>query len=64
MKVRVVLTIDVDEQEWRAQYDDPQMPAAEIRRSVKSAVATAAATPGVVVPDGIIRDVTVEGGDL
>lgn len=61
MKVRVVLTVDVDEQAWRDEYGEPGKPADEIRYDLRSSVATAVQTAGVVVPDGIIRDVRVEG---
>jgi hypothetical protein len=57
MKVQVVLSIDVDVQAWRDEYGDQSLTAAEIRDSVKAAVADAARTDGIVVPAGIIREV-------
>lgn len=57
MKVRVVLTIDVDEQAYRDEYGDQAMTAEEIREEIKSAAWTAAATDGIIVPAGIIRSV-------
>lgn len=62
MKVRVCLTIDVDEQAWRDEYADPKLTQAEIRQAVRGAVADAAATDGIIVPSGIIREVDLEGG--
>ena len=58
MKVRVVLSVDVDPQAYRDEYADQSMTAAEIAEAIRSSIADAARTPGIVAPDGIIRDVT------
>lgn len=57
MRVRITLTLDVDADAYREEYDDPTISASEIRESIRSAIATAAATDGIVVPAGIIRSV-------
>ena len=59
MKVRVVLTIDVDAQAWRDEYGEPDKPAAEIREAVRQSVYSAAAQDGIIAPEGIIREVWV-----
>ena len=57
MKVRVVLSVDVDLQAWREEYSNPDETPEEVRAALRSAIQTAAATPGIVVPEGIIREV-------
>lgn len=56
MKVRVVLSVDVDVQAWRDEYGQDDFSADEIREAVRGSILDAAQTPGLVVPDGIIRD--------
>jgi hypothetical protein len=63
MKVRVVLTIDVDVDAWRDEYSNPDLTAAEIREDVRSSIVAAAVTDGVIVPPGIIRDAWLDGSD-
>lgn len=64
MKVRVVLSVDVDPDAWRAEYGDETLTAADIREAVRSSIAEAAATPGIVAPNDdegrIILDVRYE----
>ena len=57
MIVRVVLRVDVDVDAWRAEYGEPDATADDVRRAVRGSIAEAAATPGIVAPDGIILDV-------
>lgn len=59
MKVRVVLTIDVDPDAWRAEYGDEKATLAEIREDVKLAIAQAATDQGGIYREGagIIRKV-------
>lgn len=57
MKVRVVLSIEVDADAWRDEYGDPSFTAADIREAIRAAVQSAASTPGIVVPEGIIQSV-------
>jgi len=61
MKVRVVLSVDVDVQAWRDEYGEPGFSTDEIRTAIIGSIADAAQTPGVVVPDGIIRNVKIAG---
>lgn len=60
MKVRVVLSVDVDPKDWRAEYSEPSLTAAEVAEMVRGSIADAARTPGVVAPEGLIKDVTVK----
>jgi hypothetical protein len=57
MKVRVVLSVDVDVDAWRAEYGDPTITADDIRRAVRDGTVTAVREPGVIVPAGILLDV-------
>lgn len=63
MKVRVVLTVEVDVKRWRDEYGNPDLTADEIREDVRGSIAQAAATDGVVAPRGLITDVTVRHDD-
>ncbi len=56
MKVRVVLSIEVDADAWREAYGNDQT-AEDIRDAVRSSVAAAAGDPGVIASEGIIRNV-------
>jgi hypothetical protein len=58
VKVRVVLTIDVDDQAWREEYGG-DLTAADVRDAVKRSVESAVETPGVIASDGIIRSATL-----
>ena len=61
MKVRVVLSVDVDVQAWRDEYSQPDFSAQEIREAIRYSIVDAAQTAGVIVPEGIIREVSLEG---
>ena len=54
MRVRVTLTLTVDDDAWRAEYAEPDMKDADIRDAVRAAVRDAAESVGIVAPDGII----------
>lgn len=60
MKVRVVLTVDIDLDALRAEYDDPNLTAADARDMVRGSALDAVATPGVAFPEGIIQSVDRE----
>lgn len=57
MKVRVVLSVDVDVDAWRDEYGQPDFSKEEIRTAVRGSIVDAVQTPGIVLPEGIIRDV-------
>ena len=59
MKVRVVLTLEIDADQYRAEYGTDDS-AAEIREHVKSAIATAADQPGIIAPEGVVLSVEVK----
>lgn len=61
MKVRVVISVDVDVQAWRDEYGEPDFSADEIRDAVRGSILDAAQTPGIVVPEGIIRGAELKG---
>ena len=55
MKVRVVLTVDVDEQAWRLAYGEDQT-AEDIREGVRSSITVAVPDLFGARSEGIIRD--------
>jgi hypothetical protein len=59
VKVRVVLTIDVDDQAWRDEYAAHDLTNAEIREAVKRSVEQVAEQDGIIAPAGIIRSATL-----
>jgi hypothetical protein len=63
MKVRVVLSVYVDEAQWRAEYDRPDASIAEIREDVRRSIEQAASNEGGVFPPGILRDVSLDRGE-
>lgn len=63
MKVRVVLTVDVDADAWRDEYSDHDLTNAEIREAVRQALVSAANQDGIIAAGGVIRDAWLEGTD-